>query len=171
MSDKPERLRLIHVPIYASDEIILRALPLAGSTSQWMRNLIFRQLHLDAQMMQTFSEHAGIGDNGRSGDSEMTREEVRRVIQDELEPILEKLDESMDKVIDEKLEVMKQAIMQAVQESIKATFSGQGHVNSGKMVPDLGPESEPESKPASESEIEDDIPAWQRALGQGITAS
>lgn len=167
MSDKPERLRLIHVPIYASDDIILRALPMAGSTSQWMRNLIFRQLQLDAQMMQSFSEHAGIGDNGGSGDSEMSREEVRRVIQNELEPILEKLDESMDKVIDGKLEVMKQAIMQAVQESIKATFTGQGPVNSGKMVPDPGTESEPESEP----EIEDDIPAWQRALGQGITAS
>ena len=147
MSDKPQRIRVIHVPIYDTDDIVLNQMP-PNAVNQWARTLILRQLQLDAQMMHSFRE---------SGSEEVTREEVTRVIQDELEPILARLDDTMDRVIDEKLVLVQQAVMQTIQESIQMALVK--HAENSSFPSHQQLES---AGPAAESE-----PAWMRATGTG----
>ncbi len=148
MSDKPERVRLIHIPIYSSDTLLLSMLPEAGSTSQWIRNLILRQIQMDAQLMKSLNEHTSVSST-RGSDDDMMRAEVRQVIQTELEPILDDLDKSINDVIEQKISHLQSSLMQVVQASIQSALAGHVPVKS-----DPKPEA--------------DIPAWQMALGKGI---
>lgn len=149
MSDKPQRIRVIHVPIYDTDDIVLNQMP-PNAVNQWARTLILRQLQLDAQMMHSFRE---------SGGEEVAREEVTRVIQDELEPILARLDDTMDRVIDEKLVLVQQTVMQTIQESIQVALVK--HAENPSFPSQQQLES---ADPAAES---GDKPAWMRATGTG----
>jgi hypothetical protein len=152
VSDKPAKVKILYVPIFENDDLVLQNLPPTAS-GQWARQLILRQLQIDAQMLHSF------GESGVNG--EVTREEVQRIIQDELEPILTKLDDSLDRVIDDKIATMQQAVMQAVQVSIQSALGEYAQ----KAPPKL--KSEPEPEPIIE-EPEEEIPAWRRALGNGL---
>lgn len=149
--DKPKRVMLLHVPVYEDDFIILNQAPPAAK-GQWARALILRQLHIDAQMLHSF---------GDGGGEPVVREEVKRAIQDELEPILAKLDDTMDKVIDEKLAALQPAMIQAVQDSIQSVLAGhKATVTSCETAPNVSKDSS--------SEV-NKTPTWQNALRGGTS--
>nr|NNM90150.1 hypothetical protein [Bacilli bacterium] len=138
--DRPKRIRLIHIPIYDTDTDFIAAIP-AGSTSQWARGLLLRQLQYDAQA-------------GNRGSEGMSVDEVKRLIHDELDPILETLDLTIDRSIEDKLTAVETKIIAAVKASI------------ADMIPPAAPEAA--AKPEPEPEAEQDTPAWMQALRQGV---
>ncbi|PWI54883.1 hypothetical protein, partial [Sulfoacidibacillus thermotolerans] len=142
---KPKRVMRICVPVYEDDMLILNQLPPA-SKNQWARQLILRQLQIDSKLMDQLRE--------RQGESDMTANEVRTLIQEEIAPLLDRMDsailETVDEVVESKFVELKKSLKQIVEEAMRGT------------------EKKPEKIVASETERqgddEGDLPAWKKAF-------
>lgn len=143
---KPKRVMRICVPVYEDDVLILNQLPPA-SKNQWARQLILRQLQIDSKLMDQLRTE-------RQGESDMTANEVRTLIQEEIAPLLDRMDsailETVDEVVESKFVELKKSLKQIVEEAMRGT----------EKKPEKVAANETENK----SDDEGDLPAWKRAF-------
>lgn len=123
-ADKPNKVKMLYVPIYESDQDVISMLP-PTATGQWARQLIKKALQIESAFMETVLSDIPV----HLGDDKSAADEVRTIVKAEIEGLIPKIEtaiqEEVQNVTTQKLESLQVTIRDAIQEAVKTSFLNQ----------------------------------------------